>query len=173
MRNVRRFLALATVLLALGAAPRAVALEGFYLGGSVGYVGLTGNGKIFDNGLGFGADIGAKVNSYVNLLYHFQYSSHKNFGDLQNFANFLTADFQLVQMNDIFWSIGGGPGLYLLKAGGTTNTNFGLNASTDVGLNIDEKFRVGVGFRYHVIFSPTVGDNYYTIMASVGYTFGD
>ena len=52
-----------------------------------------------------------------------------------------------------------------------TDTNFGLHFGTAVDLKVDEAIRLGLGARYHVVFSPTSGSNFWSFMFRAGYFF--
>src|SRR5262245_8897631 len=88
----------------------AMALDGVYLGGQVGFVGLTGDAsKVFDNAIGFGADVGFRANPILDLVGSFQHSSHDKFGGLNLNSAFLSADFHVLNVNDIELTLSGGP----------------------------------------------------------------
>ena len=179
MRNFSCFLGLALVVVSATLARPAAAVEGFFIGGKIGYVAPSSKAPAtVDGALGFGVDLGTRVNSFVDLSYSGQYSSHKSGGsDLDIFANTLNVDFRLIDVNDFVITLGGGPGLYVFKAksvlGNASNTNFGLQGGAGAAIWVEEHLRIGVDFRYHGIFGTVKPvDGYFTVMAGIGYLFG-
>jgi hypothetical protein len=159
----------------------AFAVDGLYLGGEVGYVGLSGNAStVFNNNVGFGADLGVRANPVFDLLASFQTSSHSlNVGsglNLNLYSTTLSAEFHFLNVNDLEFSIGAGPGMYFFKtsAGALSNTesHFGLQGGVAADVLVDN-LRLGVGWRFHGIFHNVadVGASYWAVMAHVGYLF--
>lgn len=152
--------------LALFGSASAYAVEGVYLGGAVGAVGLPNSTAI-----GFRGDLGVRTNALLDVVLHFQASSHAASSNL--YSPFLSADFHVLDVNDIDVALGGGPGFYFFKTPLNTDTKFGLNFGGLADVKVGEGFRVGVDARYHVVFSSGVsGDNFWTTMLRVGYLFG-
>jgi len=156
---------------------RALAIDGIYLGGQLGHVALTGDAKRnFNNAIGFGADVGFRTSGLFDLIFGFQTSSHGGTaaagGDLRLTSTTLNADFRLIPGGDFDITAGAGPGLYFFSQGGASETKFGINFGAAVDVNVDDALKVGLGPRYHVVFSSGPGSSsYWTIMARVGYLF--
>ena len=54
-----------------------MAVDGFYLGGQIGHVGLTGKtAPTYNNTIGFGLDLGFRSNPLLDIMFSSQYSSH-------------------------------------------------------------------------------------------------
>jgi hypothetical protein len=153
----------------------AKALEGLYLGAEVGNVGLTGDMKtFFNNALGFGVDLGLKTSSPIDVTLSFQTSSHSGITDLSLYAPFVSADIHVGQTSDLDFIVSVGPGFYTFKAGGVSSTKFGIQGGGAVDVLVDEKLKVGLGFRFHGVFGSDAGStgSYWTAMARLGYIFG-
>lgn len=164
-----------SLLLTLVFVPRAQAIEGIYLGGQIGNVGLTGDMKtFFNNALGFGVDLGLKTTSPIDVTLSFQTSSHSGIVDLSIYAPFVSADVHVGQTSDLDFILSLGPGFYTFKAAGASTTKFGIQGGAACDVLVDEKFKVGLGFRYHGIFGSDAGStgSYWTAMARFGYIFG-
>lgn len=154
-----------------------MAVEGFYLGGQIGHIGLTGKtSPTYNNTIGFGLDLGFRANPLLDIMFSSQYSSHSGGADgLSLYAETLAASFHILEANDFDWSLGAGPGFYFFKYAVKTESMFGLNMGTNVDVKAGDNLKLGLGLRYHLVFrkDADVGDNIWTIMMRVGYTFGD
>ncbi len=165
MKKMNKIYSTLGVFFLFAAAP-ALAVDGVYLGGQVGAVGL--NGGATNTAIGFGVDLGLRANPLVDVIFHFQTSSHSG---LTIYAPHLSAEIHYADVNDFDFTIGVGPGLYFFKAL-NTDTNFGLNFGTAVDFKLDEAIRLGLGARYHLVFSPAVGSgNFWSFMFRAGYFF--
>ena len=141
---------------------------GYYAGIQTGFVGLQKNtGSAYGNALGFGVDLGVRTNSVMDVVFSSQYSKHNA---LKLFSETLEANFYMWQMNDLEFSIGAGPGFYILNSG-VSSTEFGLQGSLALDVVATDALRLGVGYRYHGIFGTA--DDYWTVMMRVGFIFGD
>jgi hypothetical protein len=153
------------------------AFDGFYVGGQVGHVGLSGNltkaPLNYSNTIGFGVDLGFRTNSMLDVIFNSQYSSHSNTGGIKIFSETLEANYHIWEINDFDFIVGGGPGFYIFNTPSTSNTQFGLHLNSAVDVKATEQLRVGLGFRWHWIFGNTGGDDFYTVMLRFGYYFGD
>ena len=152
-------------------APTAQALDGLYLGGEVGHVALTGQKSIDKtNTIGFAIDLGVKVNPVLDLALQFLRSSHSGGANgLTIYGQTVSADFHFFELNDFDLSFGGGPGFYFFNSG-TSNSFFGLNGGLNLDVVVDDRVRVGLGFRYHAVFGGDSVD-LWTTMMRVGYLF--
>lgn len=154
-----------------------MALDGFYLGGEIGHVALTGKtAPTYSNTIGFGVDLGFRANPLLDIMFSSQYSSHSGGANgLSVYAETLAASFHFLEANDFDCSLGAGPGFYFFNYSGKTDTMFGLNFGPNVDVKAGDNLRLGLGLRYHVVFSKDtdIGDNIWNIMMRVGYTFGD
>lgn len=157
---------LALLGMALFSAQPAHAVDGVYLGGQVGAVGLTGGST--DTAIGLGVDLGLRANSIVDVVFHFQTSDHTG---RTIYAPHLSAEIHYADVNDFDFTIGVGPGMYFFKTPLVTDANFGLNFGTAVDLKLDDAIRLGLGARYHLVFSPSVGNNFWSFMFRAGYFF--
>ncbi len=161
--------AAALVLFAVSAKP-ARALEGLYVGGQVGNVSLGSPlNNTYSSTLGFGADLGFKTTSQVDLVLSLLASSHS--GGLNLLAPFLSAELHAGHAYDFDFTIGAGPGFYNFKLGGFSETKFGLQFGGAVDFVIDDHFRVGLGTRYHVPFGSGLSSNIWTVTMRAGYLF--
>ena len=142
------------------------AVDGVYLGGQIGAVGMTGTRS--DTTIGFDVDLGLRANSIVDVVFHFQTSSHPG---RTVYAPHLSAEIHYADVNDFDFTIGVGPGMYFFNSPVGTDTNFGLNFGTAVDLKLDEAIRLGLGARYHLVFSPAIGNNFWSFMFRAGYFF--
>jgi hypothetical protein len=146
------------------------AVDGIYIGGQVGLVGLTGavsTGR--DNNIGFGGDLGIRTNSLVDLVFSYQRSTHSGL-TLQSIP--ISADVHVGNAYDFDFTLGAGPGFYFWDYPGNGG-KFGLNFGGAVDLVVEDHFKVGVGSRYHAVFGGNANaGSYYTIMLRVGYLFG-
>lgn len=152
---------------------KAQALDGFYVGASVGHVALNGNASsLFSNALGVGLDLSFRTNPILDVALRGHYSSHAGGASgLSLLGMTLSADFLLGNFNDIEFFLGGGPGFYQF-GGATTNSRFGLHAEALGDLAVGENLRLGLAWRYHGVFEPGLGQgSYWTIMMRVGLTF--
>ena len=173
-RNLVQRLALLGGLMMFVIPSPAHALEALYVGGQVGHVALLGTpGGTFNNALGFGADIGFRTNSYVDIMISLLTSSHASAaGDLGLLAPTLSADFHIGRAYDFDFTLGVGPGFYSYKHLGVSDTKFGLNFGGAVDVIIDEHFRVGLGTKYHLAFGgDVISGNFWTATMRVGYLF--
>lgn len=151
---------------------KAQAVDGFYVGASVGHVALTGGAATsFNNALGVGLDLSFRTNPILDVALRAQYSSHAGGTGLSLLGTTLSADFLVGNFNDIEFFLGGGPGFYQFS-GATKNSRFGLHAEAIGDLAVGENIRLGLAWRYHGVFDPAVGEgSYWTIMMRVGVTF--
>jgi opacity protein-like surface antigen len=169
---------LKSLILVLGLwASSVFALDGFYLGGEIGHVALTGKtSPTYNNTIGFAVDLGFRANPLLDILFTSQYSSHSGGGNgLSVYAETLGAHFHLLEANDFDWSVSAGPGFYFFKYLSQTDTMFGLHVGSNIDVKAGDNLKLGLGIRYHKVFrkDSDVGDNLWTIMMRVGYTFGD
>jgi len=146
-------------------------VDAFYLGGDIGYVNLTGRtAALYNHTIGFGLDFGFRTGANVDLTLGLGASSHSGSGGLTLFSPTLSADIMLAEINDFEFLVGGGPGFYFFKDLVTTESKFGLNFG-GVGNVVLDNIRIGLGYRYHMIFNGTTSDNYWTLMMRFGYLF--
>jgi hypothetical protein len=163
------------ILSALAYGTIAFPLEGFYLGGQIGHVALTGKTSFYNNTIGFAMDLGFRTNPLLDLMFSSQYSSHSGgTNGLSLYAETLGANFHVLEANDFDWSLGAGPGFYFFKYLNQTDTMFGIHTGTNIDVKAGDNVRVGIGLRYHTVFrkDSDVGDNFWTVMMRVGYQFG-
>lgn len=158
------------ILLSLGflsllAAAPAWAVDGVYLGAEVGAVGGS-NG--LDTQIGYGGDVGAIVNNLLEVDARVLHSSHVN-GNYSLTSTTLAADFRIFDMGDFVVGIGAGPGFYFSSALGQSTTKFGLNYGGEVDVILSETVHLGVGGRYHQVFS---GNDYWQATMRVGFMLG-
>lgn len=139
-----------------------LALDGFYLGGRIGQVELSGS----DGSIGYGLDIGARANSYIDGIIQISSSSHGNNLTLTSIVP--SAEIQLGRVNDFGFTLGLGPGFYFFKQTGISTSEFGLHGSVGGDLWMEDTLRIGVEWRYHSIFSSS---NLWHAMMRVGYLF--
>lgn len=149
----------------------AYAIDGWYLGGELGYVDLKGRGSVYSDALGVSAVVGVRANSILDVVARVGYSSHSGAGGLTLIHPTMSGDFHLFQMNDLDFTVGLGPGIYLFTRGATTETNFGLNIGIGGDVVLDESIHLGIGLRWHEIFGGTIGDNFWSIGMRVGVFF--
>lgn len=143
-------------------------LNGMNLGIELGHVGVTGKAATYGNAIGCSAGIGLYTNSFLSITTRFGYSSHT-----QNFTIMhpsISADFHFYQIDDFDFMIGAGPGFYFFGKGNDSNTNFGVNFGAAMDVCI-EMLRLGIGWRWHNIFDPKIGDNFWSITMRVSYFF--
>jgi len=152
------------------------AVDGYYVGGHIGHVGLSGRTSTsFSNTIGFGVDFGLRTNSVLDVVAGFTTSSHSGGAGMNLMSFLITADYKLAEVNDFEFFISGGPGFYFFKTVATTDTKFGINFGALGNVMVDENIRIGLAARYHLVFNSAAGvagDNYYTIMMRFGYVFG-
>jgi len=152
-------------------------LEGLYLGGQIGHVALTGKpAPAYNNTIGFAVDLGLRTNALLDILFSSQYSSHTGgTNGISVYAETLGANFHVLEVNDFDISLGAGPGFYFFKYAAKTDTMFGIHLGTDFDIKAGDHVRVGLGLRYHAVFrkDSDIGDNLWTIMMRVGYSFGE
>lgn len=153
---------------------RVAGAEGPYLGGQLGFVGLSGNLKpTFSNHLGFSGDLGVRTSSLMDLVFRFHYSSHDGGGGLQLMSPSLSADLHVGRWMDFDFTLGAGPGFYFFKTA-QTESKFGVHAGAAVDVLVDERLGVGLGTRWNGIFGATsTSDSFWTVMMRVGYWFGE
>lgn len=145
----------------------AMAIDGLYIGGQVGQVLLQGNTKTFhDNAFGFGVDLGIRTQSYLDVTFQSQMSSHS--GDLKIYSETIGANVHFGGA-DFDFSLGMGPGAYILKSSLASNTYFGLHGAAGADILISDELRIGMQGRYHFLFDEA--DDYWTLMARIGYQF--
>lgn len=164
---------LIAVILGTVVTPPALGIDGFYIGGQLGHVGLTEPAsRTFSNTIGIGVDLGVRTNPLLDLVLQLQRSGHSGGGTgLTLVSQTLSADFHFWEFNDFEFSLGGGPGFYFFNAT-NSDTNFGLHVGSNVDVVVDDHVRVGLGLRFHGVFAN--GGNassYWTAMMRVGYLF--
>lgn len=151
-------------------------LDGFYLGGQIGHVALTGKtSPTYNNTIGFALDLGFRTNPLLDVLFSSQYSSHIGGGNgLSLYSETLGANFHVIDVNDFDVSLGAGPGFYFFKYAAKTDTLFGIHGGSNVDVKAGDNLRIGLGLRYHTLFrkDADLGDNFWTLMMRVGYQFG-
>jgi len=144
-----------------------MAVDGLYIGGQVGQVLLQGNTKTFHNdAIGFGVDIGIRTQSYLDVTFQSQMSSHSN--DLKIYSETLGANVHFGGA-DFDFTLGMGPGAYILKSSLASSTYFGLHGAAGADVMVSDEIRIGLQGRYHFLFDE--GDDYWTVMARMGYQF--
>jgi hypothetical protein len=158
----------------MGAARPAMAVDGVYLGGELGFVGLTDNiGRTNNNGLGFGFNLGLRANPLLDIMAGFQRSTHSGqlagVGDLTLYSTTLSAAFHFLQVDDFDLSLMGGPGFYFFNTAAGNATKFGLHGGLAGDVVIEDALRVGIAWKYHGVFGTTTGGgSYWTVMMRVG-----
>lgn len=155
------------------------AIEGLYLGVQGGQVQLLGTTKdLHDNAIGFGVDIGLRTQSYLDVMFQSQMSTHTGYTsstkitkgtDLKIYSQTLGANFHF-GTTDFDFTLGGGPGVYFINSG-TSNTYFGLHVAGGADVAVSDEIRVGLQARYHFLFKQELKDDYWSIMARIGYQF--
>lgn len=155
------------------------ALEGLYLGVQGGQVQLLGNTKdLHDNAIGFGVDLGLRTQSYLDVMFQSQMSSHTGYTttakttkgtDLKIYSQTLGANVHFGS-SDFDFTLGGGPGVYFINSA-TSNTYFGLHLAGGADVVVSDEIRVGLQARYHFLFKQELKDDYWSIMARIGYQF--
>lgn len=154
----------------LALATQADALDGVYIGGRLGHVGLTGNLKAANgNALGYGVDLGLRTNSFLDVTVSLTRSSH-NALTLTSLC--VSADLELIPLGDFAFYLGLGPGFYFYRVASDTATKFGIHGGFGGDLFIEDNIRLGLGVRWHGVFSENVGDSFWTAMFRFGYVFG-
>ncbi len=149
-------------------------LESIYVGGQFGQVFLTGNASTaHTNALGYGLDLGFRTNPILDVVIRTQLSTHAGTTSLTLWANTLSADFLVTNFYDVELFMGAGPGFYQFASTPTTAL-FGLHAETYGDLMVSDSFKVGLGFRYHLVFNAGAQEgNFFTVMMRTGFTFGN
>ncbi len=151
------------------------AVDGFYLGGQLGHIGLSGDvSRTYSNSIGFGADLGVKVNSNLDLMLNTHWSSHSGRGNGNKiFATYLSAEAHLMDVNDVLLSVAAGPGLYFFNTDTGKESNFGLHIGGIVDVMADENLKVGVGILYHGVFSgnSVTSGKLWTALVRLSYFF--
>ncbi len=165
MKQNSKIFGLLALLLVTFAKP-AKAVDGVYLGGVLGVVGFTG-AATSDTALGFGVDLGFRTNSAVDVMFHFQTSSHTG---ATLYVPYLTAEMHWLEVNDFDFTVGVGPGMYFAKSPIATSSKFGINFGTAADLKVDDAIRLGLGFRYHVVLD-SLSANFYSFLFRFGYFF--
>ncbi|MFM8269509.1 MAG: outer membrane beta-barrel protein [Pseudomonadota bacterium] len=155
------------------------AIEGLYLGLQAGQVQLAGSAKeLNDNAIGFGLDLGIKTQSYLDVMFQSQISSHTGYTtaskttpgtNLKIYSQTLGANFHFGNP-DFDFSLGGGPGLYFVNSV-NSNSYFGLHIAGGADVLVSDEIRLGLQARYHFLFQPQKRDDYWSIMARAGYQF--
>jgi len=145
-----------------------LALDGIYLGGQVGQVGLTGTSSSqHQNAIGFGLDIGLKSNPLVDLVFQSQWSSHSGSPQgLKIFSQTLGVMGHL-EITDFDFTVGLGPGFYNFSRA-TSQTHFGLHWDAGADLILSRHLRTGLAFRYHSLFGEGGADDFWSVMMRVG-----
>lgn len=153
------------------------AIEGLYFGAQAGQVQLRGETQTFhDNAIGFGIDIGIRTQSYLDVMFQSQLSTHDGYtsaskttksNSLKIYSQTLAANVHFGN-TDFDFTLGGGPGAYIMSAQ-QTNTYFGLHLDGGSDIIISDQFRVGLQGRYHFLFKQELRDDYWSIMARIGY----
>lgn len=154
-------------------------IEGYYLGIQGGQVQLLGNTKdLHDNAIGFGVDIGIRTQSYLDVMFQSQMSSHTGYTsaakitkgpEMKIYSQTLGANVHFGN-SDFDFTIGGGPGAYIFNTG-TSNTYFGLHLAGGTDVIVSDQVRLGLQARHHFLFKPELRDDYWSIMARIGYQF--
>lgn len=153
------------------AATPARAVDGVYLGGHFGQVVLGGGASTtFRNAVGFGGDVGVRVNPVLDVILRGQVSNHPvqlTGTNLSLAAVTLSPEFRFLEISDFEVSAGIGPGFYFFNSSTSANL-FGVQGGVngDVAIN---GLRLGLGWRYHAVLGtgPREG-SYWTLMARVG-----
>lgn len=155
------------------------AIEGLYLGVQGGQVQLLGStNDLHDNAIGFGVDIGIRTQSYLDVMFQSQMSSHTGYTspakttkgtDLKIYSQTLGANVHF-GTSDFDFTLGGGPGAYIMNST-TSNTYFGLHLAGGADVVVSDQIRLGLQGRYHFLFKQELKDDYWSIMARIGYQF--
>jgi hypothetical protein len=173
---MKRFpwLLLCLAALGLGTAPRAEAVESVYVGAQVGATGPLGSGANFNSAFGGGLEVGFYANPIVELRVRGFYANMAGTApapSVRLLAGTLSAEFHLLEVSDIEFLFGGGPGFYNFD-NGTSESVFGLQGGVEAVLKLDEGGRIGFGFRVHAPLSATIGSTLFSALVSLGYQFG-
>jgi len=146
------------------------AVDGYYLGLGTGHTALTGKasgGR--SNSIGFNLEGSIRANPILDVALNVHYSPHG--GGLTIWGEFISANFHILEANDFDITIGAGPGFYTYKTA-DSETLFGLHAGVAGDLMLGDNLRLGLGARFHGVFSGRdTGDNFGTILARIGYFF--
>ena len=174
-KNMKKFI----LLLSLVSIVPVFAIDGLYLGVQGGQVQLLGNTKdLHDNAIGFGVDIGIRTQSYLDVMFQSQMSTHTGYTsvakitkatDLKIYSQTLGANIHF-GTSDFDFTLGGGPGVYFINSG-TSNTYFGLHVAGGADVVVSDQLRLGLQARYHFLFKQELKDDYWSIMARIGYQF--
>jgi len=164
------------ILLAVGlglvvAGSPALAIDGVYVGAEVGAIGGASSDALgnqwLDTQIGYGGDLGVGVNNLFDVMARVMHSSH-NSGTLSLTSTTLAADFHVLDMGDFVVSLGAGPGFYFLSGSGLSTTKFGLNYGGEVDVVLSQLVHLGVGGRFHQVFS---GNDYWAATMRIGFMF--
>lgn len=166
MKNPIRFF---FVLFLLSSLARAI--DGYYVGAQLGHVsGFEGSSAVsYNSAIGIGLDLGLRTNPVLDVVLQLQRSSHG--GGATLYSQFISADFHFFEFNDIDFTLGAGPGFYFFATSAKTDTNFGIHLGPNVDVMVDERVKIGVGGRWHSVFSGNSGGAYWSVMARLGYLF--
>jgi len=155
------------------------AIEGFYLGVQGGQVQLLGKTRdLHDGAIGFGLDIGLRTQSYLDVMFQSQMSTHAGYtnsakttkaNDLKIYSQTLGANIHF-GTTDFDFTLGGGPGAYIINSA-SSHTYFGLHLAGGADVVVSDKIRLGLQTRYHFLFKQELHDDYWSIMARIGYQF--
>lgn len=156
-----------SIVLLLGSAAPAYAIDSLYLGGELGFVGLSSN--TYTSNLGFGLDFGIRANPLLDVVVGLEHSSHSGGANGMTLTGVpLSAVLHFAQIEDFDLSVIGGPGFYFYNAA-VSQTYFGLQIGAAGDVVIEDSLRVGIAWRYNQIFGGTPDQgSYWTIMARVG-----
>ena len=159
-----------SLLLLLGTS--AMALDGVYVGGELGQISLTGTTKsVYNNAIGFGLDVGFRINPTLDVMFQSQMSSHSGLApNLKIYSQTLGANLHF-GMSDFDFTLGMGPGFYTYDSG-VSETHFGIHGDVGADVVVSDGMRVGLGLRYHSLLGATGMDDYWSLMMRVGYIFG-
>ena len=155
------------------------AIDGLYLGVQAGQIQLSGNTKeLYDDAIGFGVDIGIRTQSYLDVMFQSQMSTHTGYTspakitkatDLKIYSQTLGANIHFGTI-DFDFTLGGGPGVYSISSD-TSRTYFGLHISGGADVIVSDQIRLGLQARYHFLFDQHAADDYWSVMARFGYQF--
>jgi hypothetical protein len=168
------WLLLCLATLGFGTAFRTEAVESVYVGAQVGATGPLDSDANFNNAFGGGLEVGFYANPIVELRvrgFYVNMAGTAPAPSVRLLAGTLSAEFHLLEVSDIEFLFGGGPGFYHFN-NGTSESVFGLQGGVEANLKLDEGVRFGFGLRVHAPLSANIGSTLFSALVSVGYQFG-
>lgn len=149
------------------------AFEGITFNGQIGEGLPLSNPSNYSGGIAFGGQIGLLTNYRLEMMLDFLTSTHSGtVATVTQYSGTISADVHLLRNNDFELTGGIGPGLYIFRSGTLSETDFGIHFGGWGDAWVDEKIRVGLGIRYHNIFTSAIGTSYWCVLARLGFVVG-